>query len=104
MNLLKSPKKIVEYFIYLTIFGKGSPPQYKRLPKVKFLYFLLHHPAKTEPVTFIIGPNKAGAIPTVAILPIATAKPDAKPAFCKPTSIETVRQSCSLKPKSFAPQ
>jgi hypothetical protein len=49
-----------------------------------------------EPVTFIHVPNIAGANPTVAILPIAFANPDAKLPFCIPTSIAMVRQSRSF--------
>jgi hypothetical protein len=41
------------------------------------------------------GPNIAAGNPTVATFPMAIAKPEAKPAFCNPTSIAIVRQSFS---------
>src|SRR5579864_2701791 len=58
--------------------------------------FLCHQFASVEPVIFIVGPNTAGARPTVASFPMVKARPDARPLFCIPTSRETVRQSFSL--------
>jgi hypothetical protein len=58
--------------------------------------FLCHQFASVEPVIFMVGPNTAGARPTVASFPIVKARPDARPLFCIPNSRETVRQSFSL--------
>lgn len=50
------------------------------------------------------GPNIAAGNPTVATFPMAIAKPEAKPAFCNPTSIAIVRQSFSGRLVSLPPQ
>src|SRR6185312_9080547 len=56
---------------------------------------LYHQLESDEPVIFIIGPKTADATPTVAILPIVNASPEARPAFCIPTSRAIARQSRS---------
>ena len=50
------------------------------------------------------GPNIAAGNPTVATFPMAIAKPEAKPAFCNPTSMAIVRQSFSGRLVSLPPQ
>ena len=53
---------------------------------------------------FMTGPNIAAGNPTVATFPIAIAKPEAKPAFCNPTSMAIVLQSFSGSLVSLPPQ
>ena len=61
-----------------------------------------HNEARMEPLMFILGLNKAGAIPMVATLPISTAMPEASPEFCIPTSNAIVRAEASSMFASFA--
>src|SRR5690606_39521480 len=63
-----------------------------------------HHVASEDPVIFIIGPNTAGASPTVPTFPINKASPLAKPAFCIPTSKEILRHDLSSKPNNLHAQ
>ena len=50
------------------------------------------------------GPKIAAGSPTVATFPIAMARPEAKPAFCNPTSMAIVLQSFSGSLVSLPPQ
>ena len=75
-----------------------------RIPRVAFGGRFAHHDASMAPVMFIHGPNTAGGMAASGLLSTLIARPEAMPAFCRPTSMATVRDSTSVSRSTRAPQ